>query len=263
MVAGVRRFALVAMALGVVGCAGLAAPAVPTSSAATPSAASSAATPSAASSAATPSAASSAATPSAASSDDAVARVTVIHGGAGPWVVAGYRMGEYALGKLGLERQSFDLEVVHHTPQEVQYSCIADGAAAATGASAGKLNLRLVDATESAVATTYRRKSTGQSLTLRPSASFVARFRDVPRNQLAAAGRVVLALPDADIFEELPAAPIAVRGFAGGSRTCTFRTAFSRPRWRSRARRSRWQASARRRAVRARSLDRAPCRAWV
>jgi hypothetical protein len=184
MVPGVqRRFALLAVALGVVGCAGT--PAVPTSSAGTPSASS----------------------PSASSSDDAVARVTAIHGGAGPWVVAGYRMGEYALGRLGLERQSFDLEVVHHTPQEVQYSCIADGAAAATGASAGKLNLRLVEATEAAVATTYRRKSTGQSLTLRPSAAFVARFRDVPRDQLAAAGRVVLALPDADIFEELPAAP--------------------------------------------------------
>ena len=139
--------------------------------------------------------------------EDALARVTVIHGGSGPWVVAGYRMGAYALGRLGLERQSFDLEVVHHTPQEVQYSCIADGAAAATGASAGKLNLRLVDATEAGVATTYRRKSTGQSVTLRPSAAFVARFRDVPRDQLAAAGRTVLSLPDADIFEELPAAP--------------------------------------------------------
>ncbi len=143
---------------------------------------------------------------SAHSGDDALARVTVIHGGSGPWVVAGYRMGEYALAKLGLERQSFDLEVVHHTPQEVQYSCIADGAAAATGASAGKLNLHLVDATEATVATTYRRKSTGQSITLRPSAAFVARFRDVPREQLADAGRIVLSLPDADIFEELPAA---------------------------------------------------------
>jgi formylmethanofuran dehydrogenase subunit E len=122
-------------------------------------------------------------------------------------VVAGYRMGAYALAKLGLERQSFDLEVVHHTPQEVQYSCIADGAAAATGASTGKLNLRLVDATKAGVATTYRRISTGQSITLRPSAAFVARFRDVPRDQLAAAGRTVLSLPDSDIFEELPAAP--------------------------------------------------------
>jgi formylmethanofuran dehydrogenase subunit E len=145
--------------------------------------------------------------PVAASSDDALERVTLIHGGAGPWVVAGYRMGTYALAKLGLARQSFDLEVVHHTPQEVQYSCIADGAAAATGASAGKLNLHLVDAAEADVATTYRRKSTGQAVTLRPSPSFVARFRDVPRDQLAAAGRVVLALPDGDVFEELPGPP--------------------------------------------------------
>ena len=144
---------------------------------------------------------------SAAGSDDALTRVTTIHGGAGPWVVAGYRMGEYALAKLGLQRQSFDLEVVHHTPQEVQFSCIADGAAAATGASAGKLNLHLVDATEADVATTYRRKSTGQAITLRPSRAFTARFRDVPRDQLAAAGRTVLALPDAEVFEELPASP--------------------------------------------------------
>jgi formylmethanofuran dehydrogenase subunit E len=138
----------------------------------------------------------------AASVNDPLARVASIHGGAGPWVVAGYRMGEYALAKLGLERQSFDLEVVHYTPQEVQFSCIADGAAAATGASLGKLNLRLEDAAETDVATTYRRKSTGQAVTLRPTRAFAARFRDVPRDQLGAAGRTVLSLPDADIFEE-------------------------------------------------------------
>jgi formylmethanofuran dehydrogenase subunit E len=143
--------------------------------------------------------------PASSPGDEPLARVAAIHGGAGPWVVAGYRMGEYALAKLGLARQSFDLEVIHHTPQEVQFSCIADGAAAATGASAGKLNLRLVDASEAEVATTYRRKSTGQAVTLRPTRAFAERFRDVPREQLAAAGRVVLALPEAEVFEELPA----------------------------------------------------------
>jgi formylmethanofuran dehydrogenase subunit E len=112
-------------------------------------------------------------------------------------------MGRYALSKLGLPSQSFDLEVIHQTPDEVQYSCIADGAAAATGASIGKLNLRLVEATEATVATTYRRKSTGQSVVLRPTPEFAARFRDTPREQLAAAGRIVLSLPDAAIFEEI------------------------------------------------------------
>jgi formylmethanofuran dehydrogenase subunit E len=137
--------------------------------------------------------------------EDPIALVATIHGGAGPWAVAGYRMGRYALARLGLERQSFDLEVVHHTPEEVQYSCIADGASAATGASVGKLNLHVVEATAADVATTYRRKSTGQSVTLRPSRAFAERFRDVPREGLADAGRTVLALPDTEVFEEVAA----------------------------------------------------------
>lgn len=130
--------------------------------------------------------------------------VAAVHGGAGPWAVAGYRMGEYALRALGLERGSFDLEVVHFTPHEVQYSCIADGAAAATGASLGKLNLTLSEATPLETHTTYRRKSTGQSLTLRVTSGFRARFADVPRERLGEAGREVLALGDADIFEVAP-----------------------------------------------------------
>lgn len=135
--------------------------------------------------------------------DDPIERVAAIHGGAGPWAVAGYRMGRYALSKLGLPPQSFDLEVIHHTPAEVQYSCIADGAAAATGASLGKLNLRLVDAPVAAVETSYRRKSTGQLLVLRPTAAFTDRFRNIPRERLAAAGREVLSLPDSAVFEEV------------------------------------------------------------
>jgi formylmethanofuran dehydrogenase subunit E len=136
---------------------------------------------------------------------DALAGVAFIHGGAGPWVVAGFRMGEAALAKLGLPRQSFDLEVVHHTPDKVQYSCIADGAAAATGASVGKLNLKLVSATDADVETTYRNRATGQAVTLRPTAAFAARFKDVPRTGLAEAGRQVMSLRDADIFEEVAA----------------------------------------------------------
>jgi formylmethanofuran dehydrogenase subunit E len=138
-------------------------------------------------------------------SDRGLAEVAAIHGGAGPWAVAGYRMGQYALQKLGVAKQSFDLEVTHHTPPKVQYSCIADGASAATGASAGKLNLKLVDASDADVATTYKRKSTGQSVTLRPTASFAARFKDVPREKLSEAGREVMKLPDAEIFEEVAA----------------------------------------------------------
>ncbi|NBD08776.1 FmdE family protein [Corallococcus silvisoli] len=146
--------------------------------------------------------------PAEATSDEpeALTRVALVHGGAGPWAVAGYRMGDFALHQLGLPRGSFKLEVIHHSPAQVQYTCVADGAAAATGASLGKLNLSLVAApAPEDTATTFRNRDTGQSLTLRPSASFVQRFRDVPREKLGEAGRAVLTLPDADVFE--PVAP--------------------------------------------------------
>jgi hypothetical protein len=66
--------------------------------------------------------------------DAALAAVAAVHGGSGPFAVAGYRIGTRALRDLGLPRGSFDVEVVHTSPGEVQWSCIADGVAAATGA---------------------------------------------------------------------------------------------------------------------------------
>lgn len=137
---------------------------------------------------------------------EALEAVRRAHGGAGPWAVAGYRMGAHALTKLGLPRGSFDLEVHHESPNSVQFSCIADGAAASTGASLGKLNLTFSVVERPLLRTTYRKKSTGETLVLRPSASFVTRFENVPREKLGQAGREVLHLTDADVFEEVPAA---------------------------------------------------------
>lgn len=133
--------------------------------------------------------------------DDAVLDdVARIHGAPGPWAVAGYRMSAFALKKLGLERGSFDLEIVHHTPHAVKYSCIADGAAAQSGASVGKLNLSLVEST--APVTEFKNKKTGQSISLRPTAAFATRFDTFPEGGARAAGKQVLALRDDEIFEE-------------------------------------------------------------
>jgi formylmethanofuran dehydrogenase subunit E len=132
-------------------------------------------------------------------------RVAAVHGAPGPWAVAGYRMGQYALGKLGLERGSFDLEVSHKSPREVMFSCIADGAAAATGASAGKLNLVMQEGAASELATTYRQKSTGRTVTLRPTGAFRNRFADTPREHARELGRRVLTLPADQVFEEVGA----------------------------------------------------------
>jgi formylmethanofuran dehydrogenase subunit E len=131
---------------------------------------------------------------------DPLARVSDIHGAAGPFAVAGFRMGQRALRELGLPAGSFDLEVRHESPAEVQWSCIADGAQAATGASAGKLNLQLREAARERMRTVFRRKSTGKTLVFQLKPSFAKRFLDLPRAALTRTGAEVMALPDEEIF---------------------------------------------------------------
>jgi hypothetical protein len=128
-------------------------------------------------------------------------RVKEIHGATGPWAVAGYRIGERALKDLGLPRQSHDLEVVHRCPAEVQYSCIADGVQAATGASPGKLNLRIEPASRKDLCTMIRDKKSGRILTFTLKPEFAQSITDRPFDRLEAEGRRVATLPDEVIFQ--------------------------------------------------------------
>jgi FmdE protein associated with molybdenum formylmethanofuran dehydrogenase len=127
-------------------------------------------------------------------------RVREVHGGTGPWAVAGYRMGERALRELGLPRHSFGLLVVHRAPAEVQYSCVADGLMAAIGASPGKLNLRLEEVPAERLSTMVEGRESGRKLvfTLRPE--FAHSIRDLPAGRLEAEGRRVAGLSDDEIF---------------------------------------------------------------
>jgi hypothetical protein len=129
-----------------------------------------------------------------------LARVKEVHGAAGPWAVAGYRIGDRALKELGLHRQSHDLEVVHRCPAEVQYSCIADGVQAATGASPGKLNLRVVEASREDLRTAIRDKKSGRTLTFTLKPEFARSISDLPFGRIEAEGRRVASLPDETIF---------------------------------------------------------------
>jgi hypothetical protein len=134
---------------------------------------------------------------------DAIASV---HGDAGPWAAAGYRMARYAMTKLGVTAGKGDLIVAHHSPKAVQFSCVADGAQAATKVSVGKLSLSWSEATLDKMETVFTRPSTGASIALRPSKRFIERFLNAPREKARANARLVLTLPDADVFEEVPAA---------------------------------------------------------
>jgi formylmethanofuran dehydrogenase subunit E len=135
-----------------------------------------------------------------AANEAALKDIAFVHGGTGPFAVAGYRIGERAMKELGVPRSSFSIEVVHHTPAEVQWTCIADGVQAATGASVGKMNLKIEPAGADAVETVVRDKNSGRTLVFRLQPSFVKRYWNLPHEKLNDAGREALALPDDAIF---------------------------------------------------------------
>lgn len=139
--------------------------------------------------------------PRAARADVILEAVARVHGGAGPFAVAGHRMGERALTDLGLRRGEFAIEVEHTCPRQVQWSCIADGLQAATGASPGKLNLSLTfvddgQPTESRV----RDRRSGRVVVMGLKDEFLAAFLDTPMDRLREAGARVAVMSDDEIF---------------------------------------------------------------
>jgi formylmethanofuran dehydrogenase subunit E len=138
--------------------------------------------------------------PTEAPAADPLRRVAAIHGAPGPFAVAGFRIGQRALRELGLPEGSFDIEIRHESPAEVQWSCIADGVQASTGASPGKLNLTMREVPREDLRTVVRQKSSGRTLNFRLLPSFSERFVNLPRERLATAGAEVLALGDDQIF---------------------------------------------------------------
>ena len=108
--------------------------------------------------------------------------------------------GRAALKELGLPRHSFSLLIVHHCPAQVQYSCIADGLQAATGASPGKLNLTVKEATADALKTVVADREKGRYLTFVLRPAFLESIRDLTPDRLADEGRRIAGLPDDRIF---------------------------------------------------------------
>lgn len=111
-------------------------------------------------------------------------------------------MGERAPAELGLPQGSFAVEVVHHTLREVQWSCIADGVQAATGVIVGKLNLRLAEAAKDQEKTVVTNRNTGQRVVFRLHSYFLKRYLNLPYDQLPAAGREAMAMPESQIFTD-------------------------------------------------------------
>ncbi len=123
-----------------------------------------------------------------------------IHGGAGQFVVAGYRMGQRAVQQVGAQPGAFTLLVPHYCPSEVQWSCIVDGLQAATHTILGKLNLERIAAAQQEMRSVVTNRKTGTQVIVRLAEPFLKKYLNTPMEQLETKGREVASLNDEDIF---------------------------------------------------------------
>ncbi|MFO0890215.1 MAG: formylmethanofuran dehydrogenase subunit E family protein [Isosphaeraceae bacterium] len=146
-----------------------------------------------------------------------IARIHDAHGHVGPWAVVGYRMGQRALEELKLPRHSKSLLVVHHTPLEFKFTCAADGVMAVTGATPGKMNIRLQECPLAELRTVITDRSTGRVLVFRLRPERAGELAGVTPSQLDAMSRRFAELPDEAIFEikEEKTAPTMDRSSGG------------------------------------------------
>lgn len=102
-----------------------------------------------------------------------------IHGRIDPWAVAGFLMGERALIELGLPYGSEDFLAVQHGPRELPYTAMLDGLQAATGATVGKLNLKLKEVPAEDLHCEFFRLSSGEGVSYRLNPDIVAKLMAV------------------------------------------------------------------------------------
>jgi len=134
------------------------------------------------------------------SASEVIAKILDAHGHVGPWAVVGYRMGQRGLEELRLPRHSKSLLVVHHTPLEFKFTCAADGVMAVTGATPGKMNIRLEECPLAELRTVITDRSTGRVLTFRILPERARELAGVTPQQLDAMIRRFAELPDEAIF---------------------------------------------------------------
>ncbi len=123
-----------------------------------------------------------------------------IHGDINPWAVAGYLMGERALAEHELAFGSDRLLALHHCPQKLPYTAVLDGIQAATGATVGKLNLRLIPASESDLRCEFIDMESGRKLTYQLQPAMFDQMVDAKDGAARALALQMMTLPESDIF---------------------------------------------------------------
>ena len=126
---------------------------------------------------------------------DKLAQMRFIYGGAGPFVAAGFRIGEKSLNEFAMPKAPFDLMVEHVSYKDIHYTSVMDGYISSLGVSPGKLNLSYIASDSIKVETTIKHISTNRILIFRLRDSFYKKYFNCPENKLEKCAKEVLELP--------------------------------------------------------------------
>lgn len=131
-----------------------------------------------------------------------LAALKSFHGHLGPYVVAGVRMGRYALRRLQAARHA-GIEADVWCPDGPPMSCLLDGIQFATGATMGRGKIR--HHVDEEIRALFRNRHTNAliMLTFRPEALAAAHEKMLAEDDTAGAS-YVYDLPDGELLEELP-----------------------------------------------------------
>ncbi|HKQ48513.1 MAG TPA: DUF4198 domain-containing protein [Phycisphaerae bacterium] len=127
--------------------------------------------------------------------------IRAVHGRIDPGAVAGYRIGKRALAELGLTAGAEELLAVHRAGRHPQLAAMLDGLQAATGATIGRLNLRVEEVEDDAVETIVANRATGQRLVFRLSADCRGMIVSTEAGPLEEQAMRLATLPDTDLFD--------------------------------------------------------------
>ncbi len=133
-----------------------------------------------------------------ASSSADIQAIKAVHGELTPWATLGYRMGRAALTALSLPRGSDRLLATYHGPAALPHVSATDGLQAATGATIGRLTLRLEQADAGDMRGEFTHRQSGMAVVCRPNAALMERLGAMPAETAALK---MLTLPDAELFD--------------------------------------------------------------
>lgn len=132
---------------------------------------------------------------------DDIAILRAFHGHLGPYVMAGMRIGRYALRRLSADPH-FGIEADVHCPDRPPPSCVLDGIQFASGCTLGKRNIRHHVA--EGVTARFRNRNTGQVLVVRLRPEAIRRaVEQMERHNDEAGARVIEGMADEELLEEL------------------------------------------------------------